>query len=247
MLSRMHNKLGTAGLVVSIVALVAALAGGAYAAAGFTKAQEKQITKIAKKYAGKRGPAGKPGAPGAAGPAGPKGDKGDAGSNGSNGSNGKDGTSVTSTPATVGECPFGGTKFTSASGTSKVCNGQTGFTDTLPPGKTETGMVSATPKQSLMTYSFNIPLADGKKPTLNVIDASEAAIVGNVANCPGTAAKPEADPGNLCLYIQVEQELTTIEAFGEAFVTEEGFIISAGFAGVDGILLGSWAVTAPTS
>jgi hypothetical protein len=50
MLSRLHNKVGTAGLVVAIVALVAALAGSAYAAKDvLTKQEKKQVEKIAKK------------------------------------------------------------------------------------------------------------------------------------------------------------------------------------------------------
>ena len=73
MFSRMHDKLGTAGLVVAIVALVFAMVGGAYAAGGLTKQQEKQVTKIAKKYAGK---------PGAQGPQGPQGPAGLVGAKG---------------------------------------------------------------------------------------------------------------------------------------------------------------------
>jgi hypothetical protein len=89
MLSRLHSKLGTAGLVVAIVALVAALTGAAFAAGGLTATQKKQVTKIAKKYAGKPGAPGATGAPGAkgdtgargaTGPEGPKGPAGPAGS-----------------------------------------------------------------------------------------------------------------------------------------------------------------------
>ncbi|MGC1165131.1 MAG: hypothetical protein WA862_03400, partial [Solirubrobacterales bacterium] len=87
--------------------------------------------------------------------------KGDAGAAGANGANG---AGVTTSAATVGECSAGGTKFTSASGTEKVCNGKNGTPGppgapgaagspgapgpegspwtaggTLPSGKTETG------------------------------------------------------------------------------------------------------------
>jgi hypothetical protein len=169
MLHRFRAQFGTAGMVVAIVALVAALAGGAYAASGALNGkQKKEVTKIAKKYAGK------PGAPGAAGPAGPKGDAGPAGSNGTNGTNGKDGTSVTGVAATAGECSAGGVKYTSASGTNIVCNGEngtTGFTETLPSGKTETGTWAMGPivrddvnfpgngQGILIPISFPIPLA----------------------------------------------------------------------------------------
>jgi hypothetical protein len=65
---KVHEKLGTAGFIISIVALVAAMGGGAYAASGgLTKKESKEVEKIAKKYAGKY--AGKPGADGADGAA----------------------------------------------------------------------------------------------------------------------------------------------------------------------------------
>jgi hypothetical protein len=111
MFNRIRERFGTAGLVVSIMALVLALAGGAYAAAGLNGKQKKEVTKIAKKYAGK------PGAPGATGPAGPAGTNGTAGTNG---------VSITGVAATVGECPTGGVKYTSASGDNVVCNGEDG-------------------------------------------------------------------------------------------------------------------------
>jgi len=85
MLKRIHNRLGTAGLVVAVVALIAAVAGTAFAAGGLTKKQEKQVVKIAKKYSGKQGQKGD------AGPAGPVGAKGDAGSKGDTGSQGPEG------------------------------------------------------------------------------------------------------------------------------------------------------------
>jgi hypothetical protein len=48
MLRRVHQKLGTAGFVISIVALVAALGGGAYAASGSLSGKQKQeVSKIA--------------------------------------------------------------------------------------------------------------------------------------------------------------------------------------------------------
>lgn len=90
MFSRIHGKLGTAGLVVSVVALVAALGGAAWAASDnhLSGGEKKEAVKIAKKYAGKRGatgpqgPAGangKDGAPGLTGPRGLQGESGEAG------------------------------------------------------------------------------------------------------------------------------------------------------------------------
>ncbi|HEX5593214.1 MAG TPA: hypothetical protein VFX35_07695 [Solirubrobacterales bacterium] len=91
MLKKLHNRLGTAGLVVAVVALVAAVAGTAFAAGGLTKKQEKQVIKIAKKYAGKPGPPGPKGDAGAAGAPGPKGDQGPKGDTGSPGPEGLQG------------------------------------------------------------------------------------------------------------------------------------------------------------
>ncbi|HET9593253.1 MAG TPA: hypothetical protein VFP17_10085 [Solirubrobacterales bacterium] len=91
MISRIHAKLGTVGLVVAIVALVAALAGTALAAAGLTSKQKKEVTKIAKKYAGKPGAAGPQGPAGPQGAPGKEGARGPAGTPGSDGSNGEDG------------------------------------------------------------------------------------------------------------------------------------------------------------
>ena len=95
MLKRIHNKLGTVGLVVAVVALVAAVAGTAFAAGGLTKKQEKQVIKIAKKYAGQKGPQGPQGDPG---PAGSQGPKGDTGSQGPEGKEGPPGPTETELP-----------------------------------------------------------------------------------------------------------------------------------------------------
>jgi hypothetical protein len=94
MFRRIHSRLGTAGLLVAVVALVAAVTGTALAAGGaLTKKQEKQVIRIAKKYAGKPGPAG------AAGPAGPQGPKGDAGPKGEKGQDGAEGPEGPTGPA----------------------------------------------------------------------------------------------------------------------------------------------------
>lgn len=85
MFSRIHRKLGTAGLVVAIVALVVALAGTAFAMSGLNSKQKKEVKKIAKQFAGKRGPTGPQGpvgASGAAGATGPRGLQGEPGKNG---------------------------------------------------------------------------------------------------------------------------------------------------------------------
>jgi hypothetical protein len=88
MFSRIHQKLGTAGFVIAIVALIVALGGAAYAALpGLNSKQKKEVKKIAKGLVS-------PGTPGAPGPAGAKGDagtKGDAGGAGGTGPEGPQG------------------------------------------------------------------------------------------------------------------------------------------------------------
>lgn len=222
-INSIREPFGTAGLVVAMIALVAALGGTALAAAKLNSTQKKEVTKIAKKYAGK---------PGAAGPAGPAGPQGPAGTNGKDGTNGTDGqdgadgTSVTGVaiPTSSATCNhLGGTAYTSASGTENVCNGQTGFTQTLPSGKTETGAwvesSTGSPKP-LTAISFSIPLAasldsehvhfiltNGKEITAEVIEEEEEQffvkkeVTPTACGSPvGSATEPKAQAGHLCVY-----------------------------------------------
>ena len=99
MFSRIHHKLGTAGLVIAIMALILALGGAAYAALpGLNAKQKKEVKKIAKKLV----------APGVQGPAGPAGVKGDTGVKGDNGANGDTGLQGPPGPTDV-KAPFGKT------------------------------------------------------------------------------------------------------------------------------------------
>jgi hypothetical protein len=147
MLSPLRNRFGIPG-VISVIALVFAMFGGAYAATN----TGGKATSSAKAKKGPRGPKGATGPAGPQGPVGPAGAKGDNGAAGSNGSNGTDGkgaeaVSFTGSKGPIGgvTCTAGGLEVKSASATTLVCNGkpgtngQTGFTETLPPGKTETG------------------------------------------------------------------------------------------------------------
>jgi hypothetical protein len=151
-ISRIHQKLGTAGFIISIVALVAALGGGAYAASGgLNGKQKKEVEKIAKKYAGKPGANGAPGAAGPAGSTGPAGAKGDAGTNGANGSPGAAGKSVVRVNDAPQNCAEGGVTYQveGSSTGNEICNGEEGppgpegvcstSSCHLPTGVTETG------------------------------------------------------------------------------------------------------------
>jgi hypothetical protein len=228
MLSRLHNKLGTAGLTVSIVALVLAVSGTALAASGaLTGKQKKEVEKIAKKYAGKPGAPGATGPAGVPGPAGAKGDKGDQGSKGPEGPEGPEGS----------EGPQGEP-------------GQTGFTDFLPSEKTETGVfaVGPAPAEAITRVPISFPI-----PLFESVDVTYVPEVeGEPAHpqCPGSNEEPLAEPGNLCVYrtggFNAEYQF---EEDPEAGSQEEGaggsgalllFSLAAG-----GQVRGVWAVTAP--
>lgn len=275
MLSRIREPFGKAGLTVAVVALVMALVGGAYAAGALTGKQKKEVEKIAKKFAGKPGAPGATGPAGPAGPAGAKGDTGAAGANGTNGTNGAPGESVSIAAASVGECPQGGTKFSNKTGSGKACNGQTGFTETLPPSKTETGTWSMLEiqveweKLFPVPISFPIPLSGTVTAVyLNQEETKEEAETGGCKWEQGNAtAEPEAPAGTLCVFTQEEEKS---ELFGSEFpegvqyftppgkpsVTEKAGPAGAhmwvqiyGEPGTPATVsgYGAWAVTAPTS
>jgi len=118
MLQRTRERLGGAGMVISIIALVVALAGTAYAAAKLNGTQKKEVEKIAKKFAGKPGEKGATGLTGPPGPVGPK------------GAAGVDGKSVTVTSAGLSSaCGARGGAIVEEKGTPPgvpVCNGEEG-------------------------------------------------------------------------------------------------------------------------
>jgi hypothetical protein len=254
MISKLHQRLGTAGFIISILALIVALGGGAYAASGgLTSKQKKEVTKIAqteaKKFA-KAGPAG------AAGPQGAGGAQGAAGAQGAQGTQGPQGSQGPEGPQGPAGKP-----------------GETGFTETLPEEKTETGVWSfITPLSAeIVPISFNIPLeaalGQSKVHYINE-NGEEVTETGNVppTACHGTVEHPSADVGNLCVYAGSERAPGSIStptgAFGAgtagAHITFnsmpawEGHIEPA--AGTEpekaealpfNVGFGTWAVTAP--
>jgi hypothetical protein len=209
MFSKLHERLGTAGLIVAVVALVAALGGSAFAAAGLTGKQKKEVKKIAKKFAGKPGA---PGSVGPQGPAGPKGPAGAAGKDGSPGAPGENGASVVAEEDDA-ECANGGYAFeVEGSGqTGLVCNGTDGASGVLGPGEETTGV-----------WSVNVtaPAGEGATGTSTLTFVPEVkasfALGLHVINfgdpptteCPGefedpraVAAGPDLGQQVLCLYI----------------------------------------------
>ena len=157
--------------VAATMALVFALTGGAFAATSHpgggwagskASASVTPVASTAKKKAAPKSTRGSPrpralparqgrlvrpgGATGPAGGTGPQGPQGSAGNNATNGEKGEPGTSVTSEKVKKGEAMCekeGGSKFTSASGTTPACNGKEGSPwtagGTLPPETTVTG------------------------------------------------------------------------------------------------------------
>lgn len=257
---RLREPFGKAGLTVAIVALVFAMVGGAFAAGALTGKQKKEVAKIATKEA-KKFANSNPGAPGANGTNGTPGAKGDTGSAGTNGTNGAPGTSVTNTSLAKGSvpCPEGGAEFKVGAGAAtKACNGTTGFTDTLPSGKTETGAVALYDSkpgfEQAIAISFSIPLAapaGGEKAfVLTAKEIEEEEGPGIEAGCTGTAKSPTAPPGILCVYISREENVfgfTTVIFAEEAGYQRPGTVIHLNSESETATLIveGSWAVTAP--
>jgi hypothetical protein len=261
MFERIHQKLGTAGFIISIVALVAALSGGAYAASGALNGkQKKEVEKIAKKYSGK------PGANGTNGTNGAKGDTGAAGSNGTNGTNGSpggsgaDGKSVEATPIATGEptaCEEqGGVEYEveGSGNVAEICNGKEGSpwaVGGLPKGATETGAWSFSASEAsadsegkvFVAFSFPVPLSS---PIQSGTKVHFTGAFGD-STCTGTAVEPTAPEGSMCIYeaeLIGANYLRTADLLGEQPQPDPagGFLV---FGGVEDHAYGrgSFAVT----
>ncbi len=256
MFARIRSQFGTAGLVIAVVALVASLAGVAVAASGLTGKQKKEVKAIAKSFQG-TGPEGKQGPAGPTGATGPVGLAGGAGQAGAPGVNGK---SVQVGTTDSSECKGLGGATVQVEGQPPkiaVCNGETGFTETLPGGKTETGswvVGTAQPGATFDSFvyaaiSFPIPLSDP-------LDGSHVHYVKNAETAPagctgGTVSVPAADPGHLCVYqgspndeenakFQVLKKTDQADAAG---ATETGARIGVSLM-PEFSIYGTWAVTA---
>jgi hypothetical protein len=180
--------------LVAVIALVFAMTGGAYAAKRYILTSTKQISpSVLKALKGASGKAGAPGLAGPAGPAGPAGaggtgPQGSAGAPGAKGENGAPGA-----PGPEGKEGKQG---------KEGKEGKTGFTETLPEGATETGTWLApatTTKSENANISFPIPLpaAISEAHYVTVADVEGKTIP---TGCSGTAEKPEAEEGNLCMF-----------------------------------------------
>jgi len=256
MFSKLHERLGTAGLVVAVIALIAALSGAAVAAGvpGLNSKQKKEVKKIAKSFQGKgpagaTGPAGAPGqngingkdgAPGQTGATGPKGATGEAGAAGAKGATGATG-------------PTGSAGATGATGaTGPSCPEGNCY---LPSKATETGTWSVTfaGTEAIGSISFILPLkaALDAAHVKNVTGAPPAECDNGTAPAP-SAANPEADPGYLCVYPVAFEPSGEILVGGiinpTTFSSGAGAVGAAllfGGGAAGGFGLGTYAVTAP--
>jgi hypothetical protein len=263
MFSRIHEKLGTAGFVISIVALIAALCGGAYAAGGgLTSKQKKEVKKIAKKYAGKPGA---PGAPGAKGDAGAKGANGANGANGSNGAPGSPGSP--GAPGEAGMCseanpecalPAGGTltgTWSASGGGEDLALSTISFPLRVSPPPTAIleGEVAGhrlgaelNDEESFFVGPFKtVPEILAQPDFEQALEEDEAAFL---ASCPGTPAEPEAESGFLCIYESdrngdvVSANNPNLDQFSRP-ATEFGITVPWEINENPGFVRGTWAVT----
>lgn len=251
MFSKLHERLGTAGLVVAIVALVVALTGSAFAASKFiTKPEAVKIAKReAKKFAGKDG------APGPAGPQGPA---------GTNGTNGKDGGAGAEGPkgATGAAGATGATGATGKTGPTGI-EGTTGATGATGPTG-EFDLVAAAGTTLKGTWSIDWYEAEAAEEVVQAAISTGVPVdtngedffkvirdpAGNYQGpgeeeaaelaCPGTPDNPTADPSVfgggalLCVYVnESDNLLADIRGPGVApdwSVSASGGGVLAGFA-----------------
>jgi hypothetical protein len=232
MLERLRSQIGTAGLIVAIVALVAALGGGAYAATGGGKATASAKAKQGKQgKTGKTGPAGPAGPAGSAGQAGAKGDTGPKGDTGAQGPQGEPG-------------PRGEVGPTGPAGPTET---------TLPPGKTSTGdwAVTVAPEGFAAYTSISFPLKLSAVPTFHYVTQEEVELGTAPAECPGKYQIPAAEPGQFCMYLGE----SGIENILPPPPSSVGPLTSDHLSGITvefdtetpsngGLAQGSWAVTA---
>jgi hypothetical protein len=271
MFSAIRRRFTYANVALTLV-LVFAMSGGAYAASRYVITSTKQISpKVLKKLAGKPGANGATGAAGpagAAGPGGPAGATGAAGAKGETGATGAagtPGTSVTSKEFTgaKGTCKAGGTEFTAGASKTFACTGNEGSPWTaggvLPSEQSEKGEWGTTfnavegdsiQEEVYAPISFTIPL--NETTVTHVIESGETG-GGSGTGCPATSSveNPEAEPGNLCIFVAHESRDSEKRLVSNDETSEIGVAGKVGARVViiptdpgAGRVSGTWAVTA---
>ena len=197
--------------VIATFALFLALSGGAMAASHYlitsTRQLSPKVLKALKGQAGKAGERGSAGPQGPAGGVGPAGPQGPAGTNGSVGTNGSNGETPKITSVPKGrECSEGGTEIKDSSGKGTVCNGEAAPVS-LPPGRTETGVWSASvgasteEEEAEPAISFPVPLSEPLEVTHTKYVTIAEQVGGTAPSaCKGNAEAPTAEAGALCIY-----------------------------------------------
>ena len=225
---------------------------------------------------GATGPAGPAGAAGAKGENGAAGTNGSNGETGKTGETGQAGANV-KTEKDSTDCQEGGTKFTVGGKSEHVCNGSPWTAGgTLPAGATETGSFAAggkaepTPLGKAITaaLSFAVPLKEGLTFSSSEPEKNHVHLIpqggkgegkfgpgneGPYTGCPTTseASKPEAEPGNLCIFVGGASNLEVSASFP---LVPDGAEVGAGTTGTVLFFhptseterveaLGAWAVT----
>lgn len=224
--------------------------------------------------AGAAGGLGPAGPAGPAGPVGPKGETGAQGPQGNAGVNGVNGESVVAkeVPTSSKTCnEHGGSEFKVGGGkATTACNGTTGFAETLPAGKTERGTWSAQASpvlqvgepqvsSTIASISYAFPL--GAAPEAHYISEYGEELVESQTTgepeevtstkCLGNASEPKAEPGNLCIYVSLEQfdaapvprMPNTVSWFLRPYSSTAFGAILDGHGEPGGFVFGSWAVT----
>jgi hypothetical protein len=166
---------------------------------------------------GQTGPQGPPGPAGPPGPQGPAGPQGVPGPQGPAGPQGAIGPQGPPGPL-VNTLPAGAT-----------LRGMYGWADRISPGYKPVVPLS---------YAFPLPAS----PTINVIGIGG----GPTVACPGTAANPQAAPGNLCVYQTRNDGNQAFLVLNEVQGGRFGAVLYFPAApGADYEYEGTWAVTAP--
>jgi hypothetical protein len=230
----------TPATVIAGLALVFAMTGGAYAAKKYLITSTKQISpSVLKQLQGKVGAVGAPGSAGAQGAQGPAGPAGPAGPSGAGGAKGETGPAGAK-GATGAAGAIGATGAKGATGAT----GETGFTEKLPKGKTETGTWTVgSPSAGLVraALSLSIPLAAAPAAA----DVHYLTVGGGeTTECPGTVEKPEAGPGQVCIYTLEASEVSYFSLAGFPRRFASGVVLAFNVETGQGAASGTWAVTA---
>jgi hypothetical protein len=227
-----REPLGTAGLIVGLIALVFAMTGGALALSSGGSSHFKKAT------SGKRGPRGPKGP---AGPAGPKGDPGANGAKGDTGSQGPGGETGPPGPL-LSVLPSGRslTGVWGAPGSAEVEGfSQSDASFSLPLASPPTLYVMAEPGAA-STVAFEVPPTGPNGVLLSREEVEEV--------CPGGPESPTAEPDAMCVYRDAASSATvTFGVAQERPATRFGAVLpfrASSSAVVSDAAFGTWAVTA---